>query len=44
MFQPERMIRESRRQMSTLCASDTVAIANNDRPPDLVNPETWQEA
>jgi glyoxylate reductase len=32
---------ESRREMSTLCARNVVAMVNNQRPPDLVNPETW---
>jgi glyoxylate reductase len=35
---------ESRREMSTLCARNIVAMVNNQRPPDLVNPETWPKA
>lgn len=34
---------ESRREMATLCARNIVAMAKNQRPPDLVNPETWPE-
>jgi hypothetical protein len=30
--------------MSTLCARNIVAMVNNQRPPDLVNPETWPKA
>ena len=35
---------ESRREMSTLCARNIVAMVNNQQPPDLVNPETWPKA
>jgi len=34
---------ESRREMSTLCARNIVAMANDERPPDLVNPEVWAD-